>query len=306
MQFAKVVTTCLFVAALNFSMFAQGVAINETDASADPSAILDVASSDKGVLIPRMTQGARDGITAPSNGLLIYQTDNNAGFYFFNGTVWVSMLNNQPIVLTTAERLALVSVNGTIALDSDEGVYYYYTTGGSEQSAGWVSLKAEASSGSATTDYAFYSPGEASVQIKFFQSGALKHTASPTTNYGTNNELQPYMASKDLDVVNITVSHIGYYNQNVAPTIGNMNVSVIKYNLNNTQAPVTVGTIPVTLGGAPGAWTFNNHSESISVPVSGIQLDAGDLFGVYVQGDSNPDHVYGIRNCTIVLSTEER
>ena len=54
----------------------------------DPSAQLDIVSSDKGLLIPRMDLAGRNGILNPATGLLIYQTDNTAGFYYFNGTIW--------------------------------------------------------------------------------------------------------------------------------------------------------------------------------------------------------------------------
>ena len=35
----------------------------------------------------------RDLITSPATGLLIYQTDNTPGFYYFNGTVWLSIVS---------------------------------------------------------------------------------------------------------------------------------------------------------------------------------------------------------------------
>lgn len=43
--------------------------------SPENSAILDVSSIDKGVLLPRMTTLQRDNITSPIEGLLIYNTD---------------------------------------------------------------------------------------------------------------------------------------------------------------------------------------------------------------------------------------
>ena len=49
------------------------------------SAKLEVASTDKGVLIPRMTESQRDAIVLPANGLLIYQTDSLPGFYVNRG-----------------------------------------------------------------------------------------------------------------------------------------------------------------------------------------------------------------------------
>lgn len=57
----------------------------------NPSSLLDITDTTKGVLVPRMTQAQRDAITGPATGLLIYQTNNSPGFYYFNGTIWVSL-----------------------------------------------------------------------------------------------------------------------------------------------------------------------------------------------------------------------
>ncbi len=67
---------------------------DDPNATPDPSAILDVkvtGPTKKGVLIPRMTEAERNSISSPAPGLLIYQTDNNPGFYFYNGTSWVRL-----------------------------------------------------------------------------------------------------------------------------------------------------------------------------------------------------------------------
>ena len=60
--------------------------------SPNASAALDVVSTDKGVLVPRMTQAERNAITvgAAQTGLLIYQTDVSPGFYYYNGTIWTT------------------------------------------------------------------------------------------------------------------------------------------------------------------------------------------------------------------------
>jgi len=55
------------------------------------SSIFDMTSTSKGLLIPRMTQAQRDVITSPATGLLIFQTDNTPGFYFYNGSMWTSV-----------------------------------------------------------------------------------------------------------------------------------------------------------------------------------------------------------------------
>ena len=50
------------------------------------SSILDInpSSNDKGLLVPRLTQSQRDAITSPANGLLIFQTDNTEGLYYYS------------------------------------------------------------------------------------------------------------------------------------------------------------------------------------------------------------------------------
>ncbi|MCX6271869.1 MAG: hypothetical protein NTU44_11735 [Bacteroidetes bacterium] len=81
----------LFGLALLFCLqnFAQnGVSINATGANPDGSAMLDVSSSNKGMLVPRMTAGERTGILSPAKGLLVYQNDGTEGFYYYDGTTW--------------------------------------------------------------------------------------------------------------------------------------------------------------------------------------------------------------------------
>lgn len=56
----------------------------------DASAKLEIKSTAKGLLIPRMTQTQRNAIASPANGLLIYQTDHYPGIYSYNGTNWGS------------------------------------------------------------------------------------------------------------------------------------------------------------------------------------------------------------------------
>ncbi|MFD2891681.1 tail fiber domain-containing protein [Flavobacterium chuncheonense] len=63
------------------------VGINTTNP--DNSAALEIKSNTQGVLIPRMTQVQRDAINTPAAGLLIYQNDASAGFYYYNGNTWI-------------------------------------------------------------------------------------------------------------------------------------------------------------------------------------------------------------------------
>jgi len=65
--------------------------------SKDPSAILDLQSSSKGVLIPRMTQAQRDAIVAPASSLLIFNTE-SAQFQIYINGAWQSVTPRQQVL----------------------------------------------------------------------------------------------------------------------------------------------------------------------------------------------------------------
>jgi hypothetical protein len=71
---------------LTSDLLAQNVSINANGAVPDSSAMLDVVSTQKGMLIPRLTASQKNAISGPATGLMIFQTDNTAGFYFNAGT----------------------------------------------------------------------------------------------------------------------------------------------------------------------------------------------------------------------------
>jgi hypothetical protein len=70
-----------------------GVGISNIAITPDPSSILEIRSTEKGFLIPRLTEIQRNAILSPATGLLIYQTTGESGFYYFNGLNWTPLLN---------------------------------------------------------------------------------------------------------------------------------------------------------------------------------------------------------------------
>ena len=83
----SLLSLCLLL--LYGQLMAQGVGINNPTPHA--SALLDLTSTDKGLLVPRMTTAQRDGIPLPATSLLVYNTT-NARFEFFNGSAWVPLV----------------------------------------------------------------------------------------------------------------------------------------------------------------------------------------------------------------------
>ncbi|RLD87319.1 MAG: hypothetical protein DRJ09_10510 [Bacteroidetes bacterium] len=57
------------------------VAVNTDGSQPDGSAMLDIKSSTKGLLIPRMTTTQRNAITSPAQGLMVYDTEDSTFYY---------------------------------------------------------------------------------------------------------------------------------------------------------------------------------------------------------------------------------
>lgn len=66
----------VFLFFIVINLFAQ-VSIDSIVLQADISAMLDIKSTTRGLLIPRMTESQRDAIVLPAKGLLIFCVDNN-------------------------------------------------------------------------------------------------------------------------------------------------------------------------------------------------------------------------------------
>lgn len=77
----------LITLSLLLAVYAQGqnVSINATGDPAHPSAMLDISSTDKGLLIPRMTTTERLAINNPAQGLLVYDLYTRS-FWFHDGS----------------------------------------------------------------------------------------------------------------------------------------------------------------------------------------------------------------------------
>ncbi|WP_034260752.1 tail fiber domain-containing protein [Altibacter lentus] len=82
-------STPLFILILFSAVAFSQVGIGTTTPNA--SAALDITSTTTGVLVPRMTEAQRTAISSPATGLLVYQIDNTAGFWFFDGSNWTSL-----------------------------------------------------------------------------------------------------------------------------------------------------------------------------------------------------------------------
>ncbi len=144
----KILTAILFCAAIGAN--AQ-VAVNTDGSGADASAMLDVKSTTKGMLVPRVTTVQRTTTIAnPADGLLVYDTDTKGFWYYKAGTGWVSVTAAGNLVLPYAASQAsastpLFSLNNTSATGNALGIYgtSASTTGGSGAASGATAVMGE-------------------------------------------------------------------------------------------------------------------------------------------------------------------
>ena len=64
------------------------------------SAKLDVSSTNKGFLPPRMTYEQRTAISSPAEGLMVYQTDGTSGLYYYGSSGWIYIINSTTNVVS--------------------------------------------------------------------------------------------------------------------------------------------------------------------------------------------------------------
>ncbi len=106
----KLLFTATVVLLTSNNLFSQNVAINASGAAPVASAMLDIASTSSGLLIPRMSTAQRTSIGTPATGLLVYDTTTNS-FWYYNGAIWIQILNTTTGWLTTGNAGTSVATN---------------------------------------------------------------------------------------------------------------------------------------------------------------------------------------------------
>ena len=140
----------------------------------DASSVLDITATDKGMLVPRLTQAQKNAIASPANGLLIYQTDGTAGFYYYNGTLWQSLSSGKNTLDQAYDEggagagRTITADTGAVSIDGTDGFQIVGTFG----SGATIGL-----SGAGTR--LFFSPKKAA-----FRAGNINSTQWDDANVG--------------------------------------------------------------------------------------------------------------------------
>lgn len=272
----------------SLGVFAQtGIGTTTPDASAQ----LDVSSINKGFLPPRMTAVQRAGISTPAAGLLVYQTDGTAGYFYYTGAVWISLASNDASSIadgsvSNAEFQQINSVTSNVQTQIDEK--QAAITGGATSitSSNLTVNRALVSdgsgkvavSGTTSTELGYVSGVSSAIQT---QLNAKAPLASPAL---TGNPTAPTQASTDNST---KIATTAYVTNAVTKGIG----------LLQLNANITSGTANNILTGTWGPVAgFANTITQSATNEPGFTLLAGKTYkltaSLYVYSINNGDYLF--------------
>ncbi len=275
------------------------------------SALLDVKSTTKGILIPRMTQAQRDAVPVggSANGLLIFQTDNQKGFYYYND-MWRPIGANP----TLSNLSVTTSVNSSLIPGTDN----LYSLG--TASKRWKNVFTYGVSFADGTTQTSASPWKFSTKDIFFNTGSvavglMTPSASAILEVKSTAKgiLIPRMTSAQRDLILVSSAVNGlliyqtnnspgfyYYNNGWNPVGANTTLSNLNANTQVNAALTPATNNSLALGTTAKRWK-TIHTYSVSFPDGTTQSTAASASSQWKS--SSPDIFFNTGNVGIGTST---
>jgi hypothetical protein len=287
---------------------AQSVGIGT--ATPNASAALDIKASDRGLLIPRLTATQRTAITAPPQGLMVYQTDGTpgggpqTGFWYYAGTpaAWVFLnptgggadsLGNH--TATLALNLGPNPLTGTgasvgtavgVGVRADGGLNLGQNTPGNNVLLGY---QAGATTTGSFNTFSGYQAGAAATtgsqnQFSGYQSGYVNST-------GIGNLFVGYQSG----IVNTTGSNNWAFGYLAGPNVNNLtNAGAIGYQAtvsqSNSLALGSTGVFAVNVGIGTSRPSQRLEVNGNTLATGTINMGWTQLSGTYTR--SHPSDLY--------------
>lgn len=114
----------LFLLLFNFTnspIRAQSVGISNSLITPDPSSILELRTTNKGILVPRLTTEERDGIGSPATALTVFNSTTKK-FNFYNGSLWVVLGSTPYLSIDAGSTLSTSSTSNVVIPEMSKAV----------------------------------------------------------------------------------------------------------------------------------------------------------------------------------------
>jgi hypothetical protein len=248
----NVVTFLALFLLAGLSVFSQ-VGINADFSSPDASAMLDVKSSTKGLLVPRMTIAERNAISNPAIGLLVFCTDNKY-FYSNKGTPatpnWVMM--------------------STQWVSNGSDIYF---SGG------------KAGIGTTNPDAVLtIAENSSTPQLKLFQGSGTNYARMRLTNINGNTNGRYWDIAGFIDATSASGDRVNIYNNTSGDILSVRGNGSVGIGTNNANAPLQFAN--TTVNRKVVLWeTANNDNQYSGFGVNGNVLR-------YQSDNPNAAHVF--------------
>ena len=278
----KVLLSTFIIFNIQINIQAQ-IAINNDGAAPDASAMLEITSTDKGVLIPRITSSQRMYISSPATGLLVYDTDENS-FWYYDGNAWAEVGRDQTLTLSN-DNLSISNGN-TIDLSAFKQI----NSDGLILENGFAVQDASQTSQGSMTAYnntflwqTFTAENTGTLAKVGFYNGTTTPITLASTDAITNGQLKIFEGSDTSSTllyaatINSTHSEWNYYdlsNHNIEVTAGTQYVLYLSDATDGFYWSYEVPDGPTNAydGGAASQNSNNDMTFSISVSPSSATL----------------------------------
>jgi hypothetical protein len=241
--------------------------IGVNNASPNASAILDIVSTNKGILIPRMTYTQQQAISSPANGLLVFNTTSNCLDIYTSGA-WQSIYCSCPILAPlnaiTGATTVCSGTNQTYTVPAIMGASNYTWT--------VTGVLAGNITGNGGSSISFNAPSTNAYTVSVTASNACN-----TSAVSQSLVVNAYTAVPPTPVWSPAPTNVcagGNYNYTIQNGLG----------VNGTSAITYTWTVTAT-GGATATLTANSQTAAAGSPVtytaaaSGITLTHGSGLG---------------------------
>jgi hypothetical protein len=193
-------TCCFLLLAITLTNAQVGVGTTSPNASAQ----LDVTSTTKGFLPPRMTSAERSNIASPTAGLMVYQTDATAGLYYYNGSAWIYIINATTNVVPVANGGTGSSNRNFVDLTSSESI------AGSKSFLNDLRVGTSTPTASALVELSSTTQGFLPSRMTFNQRNAISSPAIGLmvycSNCGHNGQYQFYNGNEWVNIIGGTAA----------------------------------------------------------------------------------------------------